>query len=292
MLCGVAPSILLACDEIFPPLAGSTPVIRLNIVLLPAPFGPIRATISLAFTSNDTLLTATTPPNCLRASRTSSSAAGAVAGLLARRQRGGVRRDLLARRTLWKQRHQPRPEAARRDLQQQHQQAAEDDGLELRLHLEQRRQHALQNVLQDGDDARAEHRAPDVTGAADHRHEQILDAGIETERGRIHEQLEVRVEPAGQAGQHRGMDEDQKLHLRGRHAERFRRHMSAPQRAHGAAGARVEQVQRQHGRDDHGQPDDEIDRARIAELYANRSTSGGMPEMPSLRPSTSTLLKM
>jgi hypothetical protein len=74
MLCGLAPSMRLPCVEISPPFAGNTPVIRLNIVLLPAPFGPISATISAACTSKDTLLTATTPPNCFRACLTSSSA--------------------------------------------------------------------------------------------------------------------------------------------------------------------------------------------------------------------------
>ena len=39
-------------------------------------------------------------------------------------------------------------------------------------------QTALQLVLQDHDDAGAEQRAPDIAGAAEHRHEQVFDAGI------------------------------------------------------------------------------------------------------------------
>src|SRR5207248_11774865 len=58
---------LLPTAEILPPDDVSTPVIRLKVVLLPAPFGPISATISRAWTSKETLLTAITPPNCLRA---------------------------------------------------------------------------------------------------------------------------------------------------------------------------------------------------------------------------------
>ena len=68
-----------------PPDDVSTPVIRLKVVLLPAPFGPISATISRAWTSNETLLTAITPPNCFRALSICSStsdvaAAGGRAG--------------------------------------------------------------------------------------------------------------------------------------------------------------------------------------------------------------------
>ena len=60
-------SILSPSTEMLPPVEVSTPVIRLKVVLLPAPFGPISATISPACTSKVTSLTATTPPNCLRA---------------------------------------------------------------------------------------------------------------------------------------------------------------------------------------------------------------------------------
>ena len=48
------------------PLVGSyTPVMQLKAVVLPAPLGPIRATISPWFTSRDRSFTATTPPNCM-----------------------------------------------------------------------------------------------------------------------------------------------------------------------------------------------------------------------------------
>ena len=50
-----------------PALACSAPVSRLNIVLLPAPFGPIRPRISPALRSKLTLLTAVSPPKVLTA---------------------------------------------------------------------------------------------------------------------------------------------------------------------------------------------------------------------------------
>ena len=48
------------------PLVGAyTPVITLNAVVLPAPLGPISATISPSLTSMLRSSTATTPPNCM-----------------------------------------------------------------------------------------------------------------------------------------------------------------------------------------------------------------------------------
>ncbi len=71
-----------------PPLSASTPVIRLKVVDLPAPLGPISATISPAATPKLTSLTATSPPNCLRTAATSSS--GSPAAGLARRGSGSA----------------------------------------------------------------------------------------------------------------------------------------------------------------------------------------------------------
>src|SRR5204863_7832336 len=84
---------LLPKAEIRPPDEVSTPVIRLKVVLLPAPFGPISATISRARTSNETLLTAITPPNCLRAFLICSSTPGAAGALT----RAGKVREMLGR---------------------------------------------------------------------------------------------------------------------------------------------------------------------------------------------------
>ena len=205
-----------------PPVEVSTPVIRLKVVLLPAPLGPIRATISRAWTSKETSLTAITPPNCLRAFSICSSTDGVGRRAHARRQ-GQRRIGMLAARLERQPRHQPRPDAGRRQLQQHHQQDAEHDGLELALAAENIRQIALQDLLQDHDDAGAEHRAPDIAGAADHGDEEIFDAGLRAERRRVGGALEMRIEPAGQAGQHRRIDEHQQLGARRLHAEGFGR---------------------------------------------------------------------
>ena len=48
------------------PFVGSyTPVMQLKAVVLPAPFGPMSATICPSGICSDRLLTATTPPNCI-----------------------------------------------------------------------------------------------------------------------------------------------------------------------------------------------------------------------------------
>ena len=78
--------------------SGSTPVIRLKVVDLPAPLGPIRPTISPARTWKLTSLTATRPPNSLRTACTSSSSSPrrpawrARAGPAHRPSRTGARR--------------------------------------------------------------------------------------------------------------------------------------------------------------------------------------------------------
>jgi hypothetical protein len=50
---------------ILPSLAGLRPEMQLNMVLLPAPFGPIRAITSPALTVNERPLLATRPPKRL-----------------------------------------------------------------------------------------------------------------------------------------------------------------------------------------------------------------------------------
>src|SRR5260221_14505381 len=52
----------LPSNTTLPPSGLSTPVMRLNKVVLPAPFGPTTDTTSPAPTENDTSLTANSPP--------------------------------------------------------------------------------------------------------------------------------------------------------------------------------------------------------------------------------------
>ena len=162
-----------------PEVAGSAPVIRLKLVLLPAPFGPISAVMVPAFTSKDTLSTATRPaealgqaldlqraPTDVRAAASSASAARRCAG-------GGAACSGL-RQILADQRH----DAAARLVQQQDEQAAEHHDFEIGAVGRQMRQQILQPVLGERDRSRTHHRAGDRARAAEHRHQQIFDAGL------------------------------------------------------------------------------------------------------------------
>ncbi len=82
--------------------SGSTPVTRLNSVDLPAPLGPISATMSPPCTPKLTSLTATRPPNCLRTACTSSSRSPRAG--LARRGSGGASPQSRAREGFGRQR--------------------------------------------------------------------------------------------------------------------------------------------------------------------------------------------
>ena len=226
-----------------PAVGSSTPVIRLNIVLLPAPFGPISATISPARTSSDMSLTATRPPKCLRA----------LVDLQQHLARG--------RHVALRERAAP-PAGPTRALRATGSQRASAGHSPSRARCSSSTistpntmisklpacpticgRRSCSHCLEDREDRRADQRAPDVARAADHGHEQVLDAGVQRERRRVDEALHVRVQPARHAGEQRG---ETKTIMReaGVDAERLGHHHAAPQRADRAARARVEQVLR------------------------------------------------
>ena len=71
---GRRPSIRRPAKRISPLSGANAPATMLKVVVLPAPFGPIRPTIVPSPTSNDTPATARKPRNAFETSRTSSSA--------------------------------------------------------------------------------------------------------------------------------------------------------------------------------------------------------------------------
>src|SRR5215216_2306528 len=143
---------------ILPWFSGSAPVIRLNIVVLPAPLGPIRPRISPALTSKLTLSTATRPPK------------RRVALAMLERSGGAGRRRLYARQPAQREGH----DAGARPLQQQDEQHREHDDFELaRGSWRDHRQPVLDAVLEQGDDGCAHDRTREVGHAADHRHQQV-----------------------------------------------------------------------------------------------------------------------
>src|SRR6202008_3655102 len=64
-----------------PAVGWYTPVTTLNTVVLPAPLGPMRAKIEPVGTARLTRSSATTPPNCMVSSSSSSRSSGTAAHL-------------------------------------------------------------------------------------------------------------------------------------------------------------------------------------------------------------------
>ena len=179
----------------------SAPVSRLNIVDLPAPFGPIRPRISPASSSKLSSLTATRPPKRRSAARTSAAARPAPAASGA--EAAGPARAPGAF-GLGRRRRDERREALARVLQEQDEQRGEHDDLQLAGGaLGDQRQLILNRVLQQRDHARAEDAADRAGRAADHRHHQIFDAHLGAERGRADVAAEMGVEPARERRQRR-----------------------------------------------------------------------------------------
>ena len=74
ILCGASPVMSLPSKATRPASGVWKPAMAANSVVLPAPLGPIRPTISPCRTSSDAWSTAFRPPNDLESSRTSSMA--------------------------------------------------------------------------------------------------------------------------------------------------------------------------------------------------------------------------
>ena len=171
-----------------------------------------------ALTSKLTSLTATSPPNALRALCACSS--GVPGGGSATSGSCWLPRG--TRRRRWRRRpnrigHNP----LEANLQDQHQHRAEGDGFEIAGIADQPGQEVLQLVVQNRNSGGAENGAVNAAGAAEHRHQQIFGAGVDAEWAGIDRALEMRIQPAGQAGEHRGIDEDDELGRGGVDAEGF-----------------------------------------------------------------------
>ena len=82
-------------------------------------------------------------------------------------------------------------------LQYDDEKDAERDNFELRAVAREYGKNVLQGVLEQRDDGRADHRARDVAGTTDQRHQQEFDAGANVERRRVHVALHMRIKPAG-----------------------------------------------------------------------------------------------
>jgi hypothetical protein len=185
------------------PLVGSsTPEIMLKKVLLPAPFGADQCMhLAGLHVHRDGVVGDETAEALGHAVGLEQQFAGGrqLAAVQRRDRRRWLRRLGLEEAT--GDAGQRRPEPLGKALQHEQHQEAEDDHLEIAAGAQQLRQQVLQLLLDQRDQGRAEHRAPQVARAPDHRHEQVLDADVDVERRRVHEALQVGVEPARQGRQ-------------------------------------------------------------------------------------------
>ena len=200
-----------------------------------------------------------------------------------RRRQWTVRQLLIIARRRWRRcgrrAEQDRPQSAGSELQDQHQHRAECDGFEIAGIADQPGQEILQLVAQHRNSGGAENGAVDAAGAAQHRHQQIFGAGADAERARRYRALEMRVEPSGQACEHRGIDEHHQLGGGGIDAERLGGAGGAPQRADGAADASAEQVLRRDHRKHHRDPDHHEIFTWDGSAHARRSATEGCREV-------------
>ena len=172
------------------------------------------------------------------------------------------RRRCLGPKIPLRQAPQGRPQSVGETLQHQHHQQAEHDHLEVAAGAEQARQHVLQLLFQQRDDGRTEHRAPQMPGPADHRHEEVLDADVQVEGRWVNEALHVRVEPAGDRRHQRGQDEELDAVVSCVDAHRFRHQAPTFQCTDGTAFTRVEQVVQQPQADQQRRPDRDAESTR------------------------------
>ncbi len=140
-------------------------------------------------------------------------------------------------------RQTPRDEghdAGARILQHQDEERAEDDDLELTAVARQQRESVLHEVLQQHHGGGTDDGAGDMAGAAQHRHEEIFDARADVEGARADIALDMGVEPAREAGEQRGEDEDFEPHAEGVDALALGQGDTAAQAAHRPTLARIE----------------------------------------------------
>ena len=238
------------------------------MVDLPAPFGPISPTISPASTAKLTSLTATRPPKRLVTPSTSSSrvpaegSARRVSGAAPASDASSIRHPRVPAPP---PAHDVAREPGTREVQQADEEQREHHRLDLRGARRKQRQHVLERVLQQQDDSSAGDGTGELAEAARHRHQQVFDARAHVERRRADEAVLVRVEPAGEAGEQRGDDEERQAHAHRVGADAREQRRAAAQAPHRPARTRVEQVagEEQRRADEH--PDQVVRRARVGE---------------------------
>src|SRR5579871_6293416 len=159
--CGSSRVMSPPSSRIWPAVGLSTPVSRLTIVVLPAPFGPISAWRAPFSIDSDTWLAATMPPKCLSRPRVSSTT-GMTRPRLSAKLRPGAHAPNARDRPLLRQ-SDPFRDRLADDAERQQRRGGEDEACP-RVELEPDR---------DGDDQPGEDAAIDP--AEQHHHDQHED---------------------------------------------------------------------------------------------------------------------
>ena len=144
-------------------------------------------------------------------------------------------------------------------LQDDYQQDAEHDNFKLPGLADDFGQQILQPRFEQRDERRAEHRAPHARSPPNHRHEQIFNTLIDAERRRVHKALQMRVQPARQAGQHGRNHKHGRLGAPRMHAKRLDHRGALLQGADGATGPRIKQVGHSPKSGEHHDPDEIVE---------------------------------
>ena len=165
------------------------------------------------------------------------------------------------------------PQPVGRALEHRDQHQAKHDQLEVAAGADQLEPQHLQLVLDELDHTRTDEGAPDMADAAQHGHEQKLDALVDTEGRRVDRALEVRQQPAGNGRQHCRQHGGDDLAAKGRDAHRLGHRGAVFQSSDGAAGPAVQLVRHRQRSGQRKSPDQHIQALQQAHLKTWRSTS-------------------
>src|SRR5512134_1894016 len=221
---GRRPSIRRPAKRISPASGAKTPATMLNVVVLPAPFGPIRPTMAPSATSNETPVTARRPRKDLETSRTSRCATALLPPLEAEPPRDR------------------RPDPVR----EEHHDREEHDTVEHLLDAgdldAHRREQLGDRIGEDRQHRRAENRPEQGADAADDRPEDDLDRPADVEDLLGEEIVVIEGEEDARHRGHRRADHHREhLPAEGVDAERLGRRLIFPDRLPVVAGPAAEQ---------------------------------------------------
>ncbi len=178
-----------------------SPVIRLNSVVLPAPFGPMISRRSPGMTVSETFLVAGRPPKRLLRPVDFERGRGHAAGS----GRGDLRSADAACAEFCSDAPPQLPAARHQAVGHEHDDDHEDRAEQRVPALDVGRDH----VLDQRDDGRADDRAGERAGAAEDRHQQDFGGLLQRDRVRAEEQVVVDEQDAGDRAPEAGHDEGQ-----------------------------------------------------------------------------------